>query len=620
MRTPLSFALAATLASVAPAQDIEYTVGLYNAHTQTVDMSMSIRGREVRSGELTIALPIWRPGRYALVEPATTIHDVTARTGAGTPLEVRKQDKSSWGVLIPAAAPGNDELIISYRVHANSIADRTRHADDTHAFLSPATVFMYAPAFRSHPLRIRIDAPENWKIATGLEQADRNTFIARDYDELVDSPLEIGHHETLRFDLDGTPHEIAIWNPTTLARTLEADRITADFAKIVSAQRHIFGDLPYRRYIFLIHAYPGGRGGTEHLNSTIMQTSPESLRDQDTYKKFLGLVSHEFFHTWNVKQFRPAGLKPYDYQGENYTGLLWVAEGVTSYYDDLTLARTGIIKPDDYLKALSGLIDSHGRRPGAAVQSLEESSFDAWVKFNKVWPDSINTTVSFYDKGALVSFLLDMEIRSRSQNRASLDDVLRELYRRFPLSGPGYTSADVQELAEHAAGSDLAGFFDAFVAGTDPLPFGDAVGVAGLELVRDSDSKSAKPYLGLNIEARDGLAAVTSVLADGPAHNAGVITGDLISAINSQRIRTQAELDTLLKSRKPGETLTISFFRYDTLREITLELAERPDGKWTLRRVESPTDEQKRCYRSWLGSSWPGEGEDPHPAKPADPP
>ncbi len=604
--------------AASPLAPVEYTVDLRNARSQMVDMTVTFRALE--PGAFEVALPVWRPGKYQVLDPAGGIRDVVARSANGRPLLLNRKNKSAWTVEIPPFGGGENDLVITYRVYANSIADRTRHADDTHAFLSPSTVFLYAPALRSRPLRVKIETPggggEAWKVATGLSRdpADGGVFVAPSYDVLVDSPLEIGEHEVLTFEVEGAPHEVVIWNPTGQGRTLDAARITGDFEKIVREQLAIFGTLPYERYTFLIHAYPGGCGGTEHLNSTIMGCRPGALREDAAFRKFLGLVSHEFFHTWNVKQFRPAGIHPYDYQRENYTDLLWVAEGTTSYYDDLTLARAGLMKPDDYLKALSGTIDSVRKRPGARVQSLADSSFDAWTKFNRSTPDSVNSTVSFYDKGALVSFLLDMEIRRGSGGEDTLDDVMREMYRAFPLAGPGYTHEQFAAIAARFAGHDLRGFFAAAVFGTGDLPFEEAAAVVGLELTRGDPESKPKAYIGLDLDA---AGAVTAALSDGPAYAGGLVPGDTIVAANGQRIRSGADLNGIVDDLDPGDELRLTYFRYDTLREAILILGERAEGRWTLRRVKDPTDAQREAYRAWIGQDWPGTKKDDEPAGPS---
>jgi predicted metalloprotease with PDZ domain len=579
---------------------IEYLVSLPQPQTQMVDMAITIRC--IKDEVLELALPVWRPGRYEVLDPAGTVREVRARSGRGHPLPIEKFEKSGWLVQTDAAE-GDEVVTVEYRVYANALANRTRHVDDTHAFLSPSTVFMYAPALRDMPLRVHVRAPEGWRTATGLEPdpGRAGAWIAADYDTLVDSPLEIGLHDVMTFEVAGIPHEIAVWSPAGRPQ-YDREQMPRDFAKIIETQRQIFGELPYSRYVFLIHCYPGGRGGTEHLNSTIMQTSPQTFRSADAYRRFLKLVSHEMFHTWNVKQFRPAGLAPYDYQRENYTHLLWVAEGTTSYYDWLTLVRAGIVRPDDYLRTLSSAIDSLLNRPGALVQSLEESSFDAWIKFNRATPDSVNSTISFYDKGAQASLLLDMEIRARTQNERSLDDVMAHMYREFPLGGPGYTREDFIRAAERLTGTSFRRFFDDYISGTAALDFG-ILRTAGVEAVRPSPDR-VRPYLGFSVEAREGLAAVTSVLADGPAYEAGLMVDDLVLSMNGERLRP-SDLDQHTRRLTPGEKVHLTVIRHEVEREITLTTLGKPEARWTLRRVSDPTESQRQVYESWLGQPWP---------------
>lgn len=603
------------------AQDVEYVVSLPSPQTQTLSVSYTIRG--LKENSLEVSLPVWRPGKYQVLDPAGSIRTISAKTGKGNPLPIVKIEKSTW--VVKTAAPGDDAVTITYDFYANSLSDRTRHVDDTHAFLSPASVFIFSPAHRDRALRVKIDAPKDWKVASGLDsvKGDDRTLQAANYDVLVDSPIEIGLHEKIDFDVDGTPHEVVIWTGKgTAPANLERDKLKKDLASIITHQRGMFlgkeGGFPYSRYLFLIHCFPGGRGGTEHLNSTVLQISPHRFTTPEGVRSFYGLCSHEYFHTFNVKQLRPAGLKPYDYLHENYTELLWVAEGTTSYYDDLTLARVGLSKVDDYLKTLGDGIDAYKRRPGANVQSLEDSSFDAWIKFNKETPDTVNTTVSFYDKGAHANMLIDFELRKVSRNKVTLDLVMADLYKNFPLSGPGFTTDDFintcQRLAvDSGAAADMRSFILDAVRSTKPLDFDSALKLAGLEIVNDAKKEEGKEtqkmraYIGVNTEAKDGAAVVTSVLSDGPAYAAGVMAGDAIAAVNGHRVRTPAEVEAVLKLVKPGDSLRVSLFRYDMLREVEFKADGRADGKWVVRRVKEPTAEQKAMYKSWLWQDWPEE-------------
>ncbi|MCH7601321.1 MAG: M61 family metallopeptidase [Planctomycetes bacterium] len=623
-------------------EPIVYTVSLPAPQTQMVDLS--IRVPNVTGPTIDFALPVWRPGRYVVLDPAGTVREVRATSDSGRSLEIEKIDKSTWRVTTGGASV----VRVDYRVYANSLGDRTRHVDDTHAFLSGSSVFLYVPDRKQDPILIKIDAPPDWKVASGLEHlpGDERTLIAPNYDVLVDSPIEIGLHDRLDFDVDGTPHEIVIWGHADY----DADELTTDFATIVEAQTSIFGEMPYERYVFLIHVGAGMGGGTEHLNSTIMQTRRASLEDKKTYKRFLGLVAHEFFHTWNVKQLRPAGIQPYDYAKENYTKLLWVSEGMTSYYTGLTLARTELTKTKDYFKSLADSIGSLRNLPGAKIQSLEESSFDAWIKFNHSTPDSANSTVNFYSKGSLVSLLLDMELRSRTGNDISLDDLMKTMYRRYPLGGGGFTPDDLVNVASELSESDFKPFFASYASGTDEPDFETALKTVGLELTfkpskkddededkddeDDEDDKidddgeeteeedadlpqepKMKAYIGMRLSSVGGKTTVRSVRSDGPAYLGGVISGDEILAMDGRRLAS-GDLDKRLKKMEPGDAVALHLMRRDELKIIELILAGKPDGKWTLQRVKEPTDQQKVAYESWLQQDWPEpkeKAEEDHP-------
>lgn len=614
------FVIAATTSAVvAPkraADRVRYRVILDEPQTQMVTIELHIP--PVKGESIDFHLPTWRPGKYLVIDPAGTVRDVTAQTGDGRALTIEKFRKSAWRIEPNPNAP----VVVRYRIYANSLGDRTRHVDDTHAFLSGSSVFLFAEALRDAPLEVAIDAPQGWKIASGLEFArgSESTLVAPNYDVLVDSPIEVGEHEFIRFEALGKPHDIVIWGDVAF----DAEQLVKDFRDIVETQHAIFGDLPYERYVFLIHAGQGAGGGTEHLNSTIMQTSASALEgsidNNGSYHRFLGLVSHEFFHTWNVKQLRPAGLLPYDYERENYTKLLWVAEGTTSYYDDLTLVRTGVYSPDRYIDILGGAINGLQGRPGRLVQSLEESSFDAWIKFNRSTPDDANSQISFYSKGALVSLLLDMELRAATNNEVSLDTVMKEMYERFPLSGSGFTPEDLISVIEELSGTDFDPFFDAYVRGTAELDYAKALAVVGLEphfransrRPRNSDGDeeaSAEEMIPMRATLGVSLSGTTvrGVASDGPAYAAGIMPGDELIALNRRRISSSGALNDLIEPFEPGDEVTLLFFRRDDLREMTIALGAEPDGRWTVRRLKEPTTEQKTAYYTWIGHPWPGE-------------
>ncbi|MFK7960515.1 MAG: M61 family metallopeptidase [Phycisphaerales bacterium] len=627
---------ASTTASAAqPAADarpVTYTVRLEQPQTQMVDMEVVIPA--TGQNDVELVLPAWRPGRYEILDPAGTVREMVAVRNTGEPLTVTKTEKARWRI----SDTRGQGCVVTYRFYANSIGNRTRHADDTHAFLSPSSCFVYVDGLRQRAIRVLVAAPADWHVATGLAPAagepadDPRIVVARNYDELADSPLEIGQHRILRFESAGVPHEIVVWPPDV---AMDADVLVADTKAIVDESIEIFGNVPYERYVFLVHVGAGG-GGTEHVNSTIMQTRVASLEGtfdrSRAYIGYLGLTAHEFFHTWNVKQFRPAGIKPYDYERENYTPLLWMAEGTTSYYDEVLPVRCGITSESRYLRDLGSLINRERDRPGRLIQSLERSSHDAWVKFNARTPDDGNCTVSFYSRGALASLALDMEVRRSTDNERSMDDVMRRLYELYPLDARGYTTDDLRAVLTELTGDDFAPFFARHIAGTETLPLESALEVVGVELFfEDADDAEAdddededadgddhagdhdhdaeahaadptfRPWLGMNLGTDGGRTVVRSVRSDGPAYAAGIIADDEIVAMDGRRLPA-GSLDGRLERRNPGETVTLTIFRRDRLRQIDVELAAKRDGRWVVRRMGDPTPEQEAAFDSWLGS------------------
>lgn len=591
------------------APGVEYRILLDRPQTQTFRVNMLIV--DVPDPQIEVQLPTWRPGRYVILDPASEVRRFAATDGDGRPLELRKLDKSTWEIRTGASEDNHRDILIEYEIYANELNLRTRHVDASHAFIDGSCAFMlYAPR-RDRPALVSVRAPTAWKASTGLVSQDDQTFIAPNYDILVDSPFEIGTHEVLQFQVDGVAHEIAIWGEGEW----DAERLRRDFADIVREQASIFGDLPYDRYVFQLHVQPGIGGGTEHYNSTIMQTRPSSFETPDGYRGFLGLVAHEFFHTWNVKRFRPAGISRYDYSSENYTRSLWVAEGTTSYYDDLTLARVGLIEVDDYIKRLGNSIEGLRSRPGERVQSLEDSSFDAWIKFNRPGPDRDNTTVSFYSKGALASLVLDTEIRSRTNGNKSLDNVMRMLYQRFPLGGPGYTPEDLIAIASAIAGADLNGVFVSYISGTDPLPLEDSLAYLGMELYEKpieqpwdkEDGREPGPdraYLGINVGGGSAGARVSSVLEDGPSFEAGIIADDEILAINERRVDS-GSFKNAERTLVPGDPVEVTLFRREQLLTISLNAGSKRNTKWTVRLDRDPSPEQIRAFERWMDMPWP---------------
>jgi predicted metalloprotease with PDZ domain len=458
-------------------------------------------------------------------------------------------------------------------------------------------------------------APQGWRVSTGLEPRIENqepnggeqfsvlgsSFLAQNYDELVDSPFECGTHRLLEFTAGGVPHRIALWGR---GNENEAQLIE-DTQKIVEVAHDMFGGLPYAHYTFIVHLNDGRGGGLEHRNSVAMVVDRWTFRPRASYERYLSLTAHEFFHVWNVKRIRAAPLGPFDYRGENYTRQLWAMEGVTDYYTDLLLLRAGLIGPERYLERLAEHITTLQSQPGRALQSLEQSSFDAWIKFYRPDENTRNTAISYYLKGALVALLLDLEIRQRTGGARSLDDVLRYFFERFPASGPGIPEAGGYRAAvEAVAGGSFATFFARYIAGTNELDYDQALGYAGLRLEWSHEQApkdgQAPAWLGVQLKTERGRLLVSSARSDGPAYAAGIYAGDELLALDSFRI-DEERLKARLAERAPDQIVTLSLFRRDELLHVPVTLAAAPHDKLAIVRRDDASAEQRAIYAGWIG-------------------
>ncbi|HEY3581603.1 MAG TPA: PDZ domain-containing protein, partial [Pyrinomonadaceae bacterium] len=381
------------------------------------------------------------------------------------------------------------------------------------------------------------------------------------------------------------------------------------------------GEIPYRDYTFILHLRSNAGGGLEHLNSTALgyprfgfrirtgeratSAAPNASETPERdYRGFLSLVAHEFFHLWNVKRIRPDALGPFDYTQENYTKNLWVAEGITDYYADVALRRSGLISEDDFLDAAARAFQGLQNTPGRLVQSAEEASFDAWIKYYRQDENSINSQVSYYDKGAILGLLLDLEIRKRSNGRKSLDDVMRYLYTEFYKKDRNYTPADFQKTAELMAGSSLEEFFARYVRGKDELDYNAALAAAGLTLDRGVTMVNGKPVeravLGAELEQNQDRLMVKNVRAGAPAYEQGLNAGDQIVAMDNMRV-TRDSLIARLAQKKPGDLINLTIFRFDDLSTLLIKLGARTEGAYSIKPLPTQTEQQKQIYRAWLG-------------------
>lgn len=598
-------------AAIAQPVSLSYTLSFPRPYTHLYEVSLTIGN--VTTPQLELSLPTWTPGSYLQREYARHVQDFGA-DGDGRSLKWQKVDKATWGIEAGASAGNPKTIRAHYRVYANELFTQTSHLDATHAYFNGATLFMYVPGAKEQPHRLKIVAPEGWRVTSplGLAPDADGYFTAANYDRLIDSPTEIGTHKLLEFSVRGKPHRMAIWGQFEF----DENRLKTDMAKIVEEDAKLFNGLPYDQYVFIVHVQPGIGGGTEHLNSNVSQTRPESFKSERGYKGFLGLESHEYFHCWNVKRIRPLALGPFDYQRENYTEGLWVSEGVTSYYGDLILRRAGLITPEEYLSGVANLLAGYEQSPGRFKQSAESASFDAWIKQYRPDENSPNTAMSYYTKGEILGLLFDLEIRSLTGGAKSLDDVMRRLLEEHGLPKPGFTEAELKATVEQVAGRDLTDFWNRYVSGTDEIDFNAFFNKIGLRLEKSyqagtpyASSKTEKPgTLGMRARPQGDRAVVAFVLADLPAYDGGINANDELVALDGARIDA-ANANDRLNALRAGQRVTLTVFRREKLMSFELTAAIRPFDRYIISELKDASDPQKTMRSAWLNEQMNGNRE-----------
>jgi predicted metalloprotease with PDZ domain len=570
---------------------VQYTIMPRDLAGHLFDVTVTVASPDP-DGQV-FALPAWIPGSYMIREFARNIVRIRAEAG-GKPVTLTKLDKHSW-----KAAPVAGPLTVWYEVYAWDLSVRAAHLDQTHGFFNGTSVYLRVLGQEETPHQVDIQRPadpaaRSWRVATSLPELGARrygfgTYVAANYDELIDHPVEMGDFALATFKAHGIPHDIVI---TGRVPNLDMARLQADLKAICEAQIAFFEPktkrAPMERYVFLAMAVGDGYGGLEHRASTALICAradlpvtggPKGGEPGEGYLKFLGLCSHEYFHTWNVKRIKPAVFAPYDLQVENYTPLLWLFEGFTSYYDDLMLVRAGVIGEPTYFKLLAKTVGSVLRGSGRSKQSVAESSFDAWSKYYRQDENSANAIISYYTKGSLIALAFDLTIRAKTGGAKSLDDVMLALWQRYgrefyPSVGRGVTEGEVEALFEEVSGVKLKAMFERYVRGTDDLPLAKLYAPFGVKLA--DERKDSKPSLDVGTGRDAGGCKLTSVHEGGPAHKAGLSAGDVIVALDGLRVTgNPANLDTLLARYKVGDKVTVHAFRRDEL--MTFELALQGD-------------------------------------------
>jgi predicted metalloprotease with PDZ domain len=575
---------------------LDYTITVGGAPGElSVTLEAPVPAAARAAGRFEMFLPTWTPGSYLIREFARHLSRVEAKDATNSaPLTCRKVAKNRFVVLDTERV---ERIRVAYRVYAHELTVRTADVTEDHAFWNHACVLLWPVGGDDREARITLDLPANWEVATALPHApesskaeptrQRLTLLARGLDHAIDSPVLTGTLHRVPWTTRGIAHEAvldglgSIEPPATLAQDLHC---------IVEVAADVFGlPLPYERYVFLCLFAADGHGGLEHSESTTLLFSRTSLRSDKGYREFLALAAHELFHAWNVKRLRPVEFWRYDYEQENYTSLLWLLEGWTAYYDDLLCLRAGLLSPTDYLGIVAKSIQSLWNTPGRRQSSLQESSYDAWIRLYRPDENTRNSSLNYYAHGAIAAMCMDLEVRLATNGARCLDHVLRHLYATTYTVGRGFTEQDVWAAFEVIAGTRVAEHAKQLVHEDLEPNLVETLARIGVKLeLRETE----RPHLGLQFDA--GATTVGSVTRDSPAHRAGLQPGDEILAIQNLRVTNSTWPDVFQAVAAVGRPLEVLFARRGAVRStsttpeagqgtVTLTLAEASDVIVTLR-------------------------------------
>ncbi len=559
----------------------------------------------VNGDQLELSMPNWTPGSYLIRDYATHLENFEASGGDGQLLDQIKLAKNRWRI----ATAGIRELTVNYDVWAGVLHVSSSWISSDFALINGAGVFLYTEESRNWPQQVLVNKPESWSnIHTSLKAGPGgNEFLAQDYDELIDSPIVAGNALDYRFEVDGQGYvlvntgETGWWNGKRSAR---------DIARLVKAQQQFWGVNPFDRDYLFMNFLLESRGGLEHDHSTVLLSSRWAMRDSKDYIKWLALVSHEFFHSWNVRRMRPEALANYDYDSEVYTRELWLAEGLSSYYDNLLLFRSALIEVKDYFELLAAEFRNYETTPGRKVRSAELASFDSWIKHYVPDANGVNSTVSYYRKGSLIGFVADSAIRRKTGGKASLDTVMRKMYSLYGPDGQGrgiYPPGAFETVVESVAGPEIRAMIENLLQTTADPDLDEALDWYGLKLDRAPGRSAAKKTgsqaptgYGLTWGTEDSMLIVEHVILGSTGAAAGILPGDELLAINGSRM-TAKNIDKRMQQLFQGETVELTLVRQEQLLTLPVRVQFAIPESYAIKLKPDIGFRQKARLKAWLG-------------------
>ncbi|MDB4075561.1 MAG: PDZ domain-containing protein [Crocinitomicaceae bacterium] len=588
----LSIIAVSMLCFLTQAQNIKYNLKMPKPQNHYFNVEMELDG--FKEKELNVKMPIWAPGSYLAREFAKHVNLVKAFDGNGNAIEVVKTNKNTWCIKKGKAK----KVIVKYEVYSFELTVRTSFLDLTHGFVSGSGVFMYVNDYKADKGQVEVFPHESFSIiTTALKQSqgasagsESTLFDFENYDQLVDCPMEIGNQETFSFMAAGIKHNVAIY-----ARgNHDIELLKVDMARVVETATAIFGQNPNEEYTFIIHNVVDGQGGLEHVNSTVLSTN--RWRYQNDYKGFLKLVSHEYFHLWNVKRIRPVELGPFNYDAENYTSLLWVMEGFTSYYEKMILLRSGIWSEKEFLNGMFGSLNYVEGSVGTRVQPVAHASFDAWIKAYRPNENSRNTTMSYYSRGSVVAMFLDAKIIKKYDGKKCLDHFMQQVYKEYyEKKGRGFSESEFKKELEDFLGENMDQFYADYINGTKVPNYDEVFSSIGLKV---NYAGVSKVDAGVSLSESGGKVEIRSIRSNSPIEEAGLSVNDEIIGANGIRVN-KSTLESFFAGMSAGDVMEILFARGDELFSTDLKMTEYEKPRYEYSKIEG-NDVLERLFNYWL--------------------
>lgn len=568
---------------------INFEASFTEPQAHYVQMEMTISG--LNKDYIDVKMPVWAPGSYLVREFAKNIEGFSASAN-GKPVRFEKIRKNAWRIYSDKA----NNVKINYRIYGFEVSVRTSFIDDSHAFLSSSGVFMYPDGMLNLPSTVTIKPYKGWtKVSTGLEPVAGKefTYTAESFDVLFDSPIEVGNQDIFEFTAAGVKHEVAMYG----GGNYDKEKLKVDMAKIIENATALYGENPNKHYTFIVHNFHTGGGGLEHLNSTVLGATRNGYDDLDTYRGFLNLVAHEYYHLWNVKRLRPTALGPFDYENENYTTSLWVAEGFTSYYENKLMHRSGFFSEQETAQNLATAITNVVNTPGSRIQTVAEASYDAWIKSYRPNENSNNSTISYYSKGEVVGLLMDLEIANATNGAKGLDDVMKAMYLEYYKKlGRGYTDAEFKKMVEKISGMSFTDFWKVYVNGTDPIAYEKYFGYAGIKILNENAGKN-EIYLGLAVKKTGGSVMITNVVRNSGAWTGGLNVNDEIISVDGEPVEAAIAKMPVIANKKVGESAVFTVRRDGLVKDINITFTANINVKLTATIDPNSTAQQIRVRK-----------------------